>query len=180
MADPFEPIDGEPVSIVIGRFVSWTTVDDYDPALFGLKYVLALDGTLKEIPGAFVGGVWKFTAAGALTGTFRHGRNIADLVVTRVSDSETRLIRTIQLACFSNDAERRSHAQLMLDKIESILVGRADQDVESYTIKSRSITKMSLSELTMWREYYLAEVGREPDPITGRRKTGNTLMIGFR
>lgn len=177
MADPFEPTSGEPVSIVIGRFAAWTILDEYDSALFSLKYVFDVG---REIPGTSINGLWRFTATGAITGAMRHGRNTADLIVTRLSDDETRLIRTMQIQCFSNDADRRSHAQVMVDKIESILVGRADQDVESYTIKSRSITKMSVRELTDWREYYLAELGREKDPITGRRKNTNTLMIGFK
>ena len=67
----------------------------------------------------------------------------------------------------------------MVAKIESILSGRADNDVESYTIKSRSITKMSVKELTNWREYYLVEAGREVDPFTGKRKQANTVKVGF-
>jgi hypothetical protein len=180
MADPFEPIEGEPVSIVIGHFVAWTIPDEYDASLFSLKYVFASGGTTREIAGASVDGVWTFTASGTVTQDMRHGRNTADLVVIRLADDESRVLRTMSVACFSNDADRRSHARLMVDKIESILSGRAEQDVESYTIKSRSITKMSVKELTDWREYYLAELGREADPITGRRKTNNTLMIGFR
>jgi hypothetical protein len=180
MADPFEPISGEPVSIVIGHFVAWTIADEYDADLFALKYVFASGSTIKEIAGASVDGVWTFTASGTVTRDMRHGRNTVDLVVTRLADDESRVLRTMSVQCFSNDADRRSHAQLMVDKIESILAGRADQDVESYTIKSRSITKMSIKELTDWREYYLAELGRQADPITGRRKNNNTLMIGFK
>ncbi len=49
----------------------------------------------------------------------------------------------------------------MLAKLESVLTNRADSDVESYTIGSRSITKIPLNELMTWRDHYRSEVARE-------------------
>lgn len=176
MVDPFAPVAGEPVSIVIGKFVAWTITDDFDASLYSLKYQFGP----VVIDGVNDGRFWTFTATGEQTSALKHGRNIADLIITRISDAESRVVRVAHVQCFSDADDRRSHAQLMVDKIESVIAGRADQDVDSYTIKTRSITKMPISELTKWRDYYLAELGREPDPITGRRPKHNTLMIGFR
>ena len=69
-----------------------------------------------------------------------------------LSDLENKIDQLVELS------ERLHHAQLMLDKIESLLLGKADDDVASYTIKSRSINKMSPEELRQWREYYRREV----------------------
>lgn len=52
----------------------------------------------------------------------------------------------------------RPHARVMLEKIEGLLVGRADSDVQSYTIGNRQISRMTLTELRSWRDYYRAEV----------------------
>ena len=41
------------------------------------------------------------------------------------------------------------------------LEGKADSDVSSYSIGSRSLSKMTPEELTTWRDYYKAEYNRE-------------------
>lgn len=150
---------------MIGRFSSWYITDRHDPLTVSLKYVL--DGG-KQIVGSHDGTHWVFTTTDR---DLRHGAVNADLIVTRLSDGAEALVRTICIRFFSADADRRSHAQIMVAKIESILENRADSDVETYTIKSRSITKMSVKELMDWREYYLGEAARG----SGR----NTVRVGF-
>lgn len=179
MTDPFAPVAVEPSHIVIGNYYSWTVADELDPTLFGISAAFVSGNQAKSLAASNVAGTWTFTATGAFTADLAHGRVTVDVLVTRLSDGAVRTIRTYEIQCFSNDADRRSHARLMVDKIESILAGRADNDVESYSIKSRQITKMSVKELTDWREYYLAELGREVNPITGKRKGGNTVKVGF-
>ena len=49
----------------------------------------------------------------------------------------------------------------MLDKIESILEGRADGDVAAYSINGRSLTKLDITDLLMWRDRYRADYLRE-------------------
>lgn len=177
--DPFEPTCGEPVSLIIGAFNAWYIEDDYDADDFTLKYVFRQGVTEVELAGAYTDGAWTFTANSAFTATLSNGRHILDLVVVRTSDAEEKVVRTTTIQCFDTVASRTSHARTMLGKIESILEGRADHDVESYTIKSRSITKMSVKELTEWREYYLAELGREVNDVTGKRPRNNMLKVRF-
>lgn len=179
MTDPFAPVAVEPSSIVIGNHYSWTVGDDLDPTLFAMSVAFVSGAQVKSLAASNASGVWTFEATGAFTADLAHGRVTVDVLVTRLSDGAVRTIRTFDVQCFSNDADRRSHARLMVDKIESILAGRADNDVDSYSIKSRQITKMSVKELTDWREYYLAELGREVNPITGKRKSNNTVKVGF-
>ena len=49
----------------------------------------------------------------------------------------------------------------MLEKIESILEGRAAADVSSYSINGRSLTKIPIEELMNFRSRYKAEYLRE-------------------
>lgn len=54
-----------------------------------------------------------------------------------------------------------THAETMLAKIEAVLEGRLDSDVESYTIAGRQITKIPVTELLALRDTYRAERNNE-------------------
>lgn len=175
MADPFAALSREPDSLTSGVYCAWRIRETYDPVLYSVAY--SIGG--RPLPGVHDGGGWLFTAGKAFTSLLTVGNNVAELTVRRLLDDEVSLIRAFNIRVFAGAQDRRSHAALMVQKIESVLNNRADSDVESYTIKSRSINKMPVSELIEWREYYLAELGREADPITGRRKNKNTATVRF-
>jgi hypothetical protein len=184
MIDPFAPTKIEPSTMMIGRYRAWSIALDLDNSLFGLKYVVTWGpGSNKvEIPGVMrdaIPGRWLFAATSDLTRQIAHGDVTFDLIVTRISDGEQSILRTFSVTAFSDDVDRRTHAEIMVKKIESILQGRADSDVSTYSIKSRSITKMTIPELTDWREYYLAEIGRQINPVTGKRKSTNSMTVRF-
>lgn len=69
----------------------------------------------------------------------------------------------------------------MVDKIESLLEGRADGDVSSYSIQGRSLTKLSIDELIKWRNYYKKEFLQQEKKE--RRKngkgTGGLIKVSF-
>ena len=69
----------------------------------------------------------------------------------------------------------------MIDKIESLLEGKADKDVSSYSIAGRSLNKMSVQELLDWRTYYKAEYNREIAKMRNANGdgSGNTIKISF-
>ena len=69
----------------------------------------------------------------------------------------------------------------MIGKIESILEGKADSDVASYSIQGRSLTKLAIDELLQWRDYYRREVNeiRRKEQITHGRKTKATILGRF-
>lgn len=180
MTDPFAPVAIEPTLIMIGDTGAWTIDDDYSSDTYTLRYDFVQNGVKRQLEGVFTDNLWTFTATNAFTSQFTKGQATVDLVITRISDDARQTLRSFTLDFFSSTEDRRSHARIMIAKIESILSGRADNDVESYTIKSRSITKMSVRELTEWREYYLVEAGREIDPWTGKRRDGNTVKVGFK
>jgi hypothetical protein len=69
----------------------------------------------------------------------------------------------------------------MVDKIEALLSGRADKDVNSYSIQGRSISKMGISELLQWRDYYRKEVVKEQRDlaIAQGKPTKTTMKVRF-
>lgn len=181
MADPFNTAASptmEPESIIAGSYVSWRKVLDYDDDLFVLKYrfIPVVSGTTQTITGMFSASSWVFEILSATSAAWASGEYRFDLLVERLSDSEQALVETGSITVFASSDDRRSHAAVMLTKIESLLTGRADADVESYSIKSRSITKMSIMELTKWRDYYATEVGRE---TAANRAKNNTIRVRF-
>ena len=69
----------------------------------------------------------------------------------------------------------------MVEKIESILAGKADSDVSSYSIAGRSLTKMSFTELLEARDYYRAEANKEKAASDAKngRKGVSTIKVRF-
>lgn len=123
--------------------------------------------------------VWSFNLTGAATMSVAAGNYVADMICTRISDGENVTLMSNRVKVIVSNEDRRSHARIMVQKIESVLSGRAEDDVVQYSIRNRSITKMSVSELTKWRDYYLAEANAEPEDgmVTGSKK--NTVKVGF-
>lgn len=58
-------------------------------------------------------------------------------------------------------SDTRSHARKVLAALEATIEGRADADVNDYTMNGKSISKMRPEELLTWRDYYRTEVVME-------------------
>lgn len=164
MIDVFDPTlapIGDPVTIIKGSYVSWRKAIDLDPALYGLKYTFIpqAGGIAQVANGAATGDYWSFFITGTTSLTWAEGKYGFDVAVVRLSDSEAAVIASGVTDVFASTSDRRSHAQIMVAKIESIMQGKADSDVDSYTIAGRSISKLSPGELMKWRDYYRSEAG---------------------
>lgn len=168
----------EPVSFLTGSWVGWRRELDYDSTLFRLEYRFVNSGHDHTVVGEQVGDEWHFEISG--DDDFHAGDYRWDLVIVRLLDDEEYSLSTGVTKVFGSNADRRTHAEIMVAKIESLLTGRADADVMNYSIKNRSITKMSPKELTEWRDYYLAEIERTGGSVTsaqvGKR---NTVRVRF-
>ena len=106
------------------------------------------------------------------------------LEVTRTSDSERIVIQTGSwdiITDLDNNVDPRSHAEIMVDKIETVLQGRADADVLSYSINGRSLSKIPPQELVEWRDYYKREAAMEHrhDHIKNGKATSATVKVRF-
>ena len=80
-----------------------------------------------------------------------------------------------------NNVDPRTHAEIMVDKIEAVLQNRADADVANYSIQGRSLVKLSIDDLLRWRDYYRDELSNEKRKERVRRgkSTGATIKARF-
>ena len=171
MANLFTDIpEKEPVTIYKGETVVWNRKDltDYPVGSYAMSWSARLEsngGTAFTATVTEVDDYYKFTLDNSSTGGYTTGDYFWVLKVTQSSDSEELIIDTGKITVkdnyFGSTGDTRSHAKIMLDKIESILEGRADADVSSYSIQGRSLSKISINELLQWRDYYKAEYQKE-------------------
>lgn len=179
---------GEPFEFVAGDFVQWKRDDlttDYPSDSFTLRYAARLNGTGGteiEITG---GADHLVQIASATSALYTPGVYAWQGYIVRDSDSERILIASGMWTIYSNKdvstEDPRSHAEIMVSKIESVLEGRADSDVDSYSISGRSLTKLKPKELMEWRNYYRAEVSKERaklDAANGRASQ-TTMKVRF-
>ena len=183
----------EPTSVVIGTLVQWKRADlsdVYAPASYDLIYNIRLKngaGVDKSVTATTAAdGSFLTSLTSNLTTTMVAGDYVWQAFISRKSDSAKVSVGTGELSLLSNldqnGADNRSHAQIMVAKIQSLLEGRADKDVSSYSIQGRSLAKMSISDLMMWRDYYRKEVVKEKqDAMIAAGKPSNaTVKVRFR
>lgn len=186
--DSTEAPQGEPLEIVAGDFIQWKREDltsDYPSASFTLKYSARLQGTgTTEIE--ITGGTDHLVqVSSSVTANYTPGTYSWQGYITRDSDDERILVSSGTWEVLANSdtstADPRSHAEIMLNKIESLLEGKADSDVSSYSIAGRSLTKLTPEELITWRNFYKAEVLRErqKEDIKLGRKSPTTVKVRF-
>ena len=191
MANLFTDIpEKEPVTIYKGETIVWNRKDltDYPVGSYAMSWSARLEsngGTAFTATVTEVDDYYKFTLDNSNTGGYTTGDYFWVLKVTQSSDSEELIIDsgkiTVKDNYFGSTGDTRSHAKIMLDKIESILEGRADADVSSYSIQGRSLSKISINELLQWRDYYKAEYQKEIAKFRRDNKegTGRVIKVQF-
>lgn len=183
--------EGEPLKIVVGDFLQWkktALAESYPPASYSAEYVARVpSGASGEIKLAAIERTdyYLFQATSTTTAAFEAGFYHWQLEVTQTSTGNRIVVERGEfeaIADLDNDgADPRTHAEIMLDKIEGLLVGRADKDVSSYSIQGRSISKMTISDLLLWRDYYRKEVVKErrDNAIELGKPTKTTMKVRF-
>ncbi len=191
MANLFTSIpEKEPVTFYKGETVVWTRKDltDYPVGSYAMSWSARLEsngGTSFSATVTEVDDYYKFTLDNSATGGYTTGDYFWVLKVTQSSDSEELIIDTGKITVkdnyFGSTGDTRSHAKTMLDKIESLIEGRADADVSSYSIAGRSLNKLSVQELTEWRNYYKAEYQKEIAKFRrdNNEGTGRVVKVQF-
>jgi hypothetical protein len=168
MSDPFatESLPAtEPSVLVIGRFAAWRRRSDVSPFTASLVY-RTKDKIIFGTPNN--DGHWRFDVSSALSGTLTAEKGVGwSLIAVREADDEEMELARGVWDFVATNADRRSHAEITLDKIKAMIEGRADDDVMNYTIAGRSVGKMSPSELIEWRNHYEAEVAAEKAAASG-------------
>ena len=189
--DENEAPEGEPLKIVVGDFLQWkksSLAQTYPPALYSANYVARVAaGNSSEIqlPATERTGYYLFTVDSATSANFTPGFYHWQLEITQTSSGNRVVVERGEFEAIAdldnNGADPRSHAEIMLGKIEGLLIGRADKDVSSYSIQGRSIAKMSIVDLLQWRDYYRKEVTKErrDNAIALGRPTKTTVKVRF-
>ena len=183
--------EGEPTEVVVGDFIQWKRSDlvqDYPPALYSAEYVARITGGGSneiKLPATESADYYLFTVDSSTSSSFLPGLYHWQLEITQTSSGNRLVVDIGDFTAIpdmdSNQADPRIHAEIMVDKIETILSGKADSDVASYSIAGRSLTKMSFSELIQAREYYKREINNHNNKELLKRgkTTSSTIKVRF-
>lgn len=181
----------EPAFFVSGDTLQWLRIDlgvDYSNATHTLAYIARKEGagsTTFTISATNDGANYKAAATAAATAAYTVGKYRWDAYITKTSNSARVRVDSgtweVKPNLASATTDPRSHAKIMLDKIELLLEGRADADVASYSIAGRSLTKMSQRDLMVWRDRYKAEYLREvkKERIANGEASGSQIKVRF-
>lgn len=181
----------EPEKIVVGDFIQWKRTDlstDYPPASYTATYVARITGggsSEIQITGTNSNGNYLFTVTSTTSAGFSAGLYHWQLEIVQNSSSNRIVVDRGYFEAIVdldvNNSDPRSHADIMVAKIESLLSGKADSDVANYSIAGRSLTKLTFKELIDARDYYKQEVRLEEinQRINKGQATGSTIQVRF-
>lgn len=192
MANLFDDApEGQPESFVSGDYVSWKrsdVVSDYPTSLYTAQYVArGINDNVNEftVSSTKQDTHFLFTANNTITGSILPAEYAWQLEIIRDSDSARvvvdRGVFKVAADLDTSGIDSRSHSEIMLAKIESLLSGKADSDVAEYEIGGRSLKKLAFGELVDARNYYRAEVLRENQLKEAKngRKGPSTIQVRF-
>jgi hypothetical protein len=181
----------EPDNIKKGALTQWSRPDfsqDYPPSEYNLLFTALSecgDHRITAVSAANGSGDHAFSLSSGTTGQYYPADYRYQVEIQRISDSE-RVFAYSGSITVTPDFDRasedpRSHAAIMLSKVESILEGRADKDVSSYSINGRSLTKMGIDELIRLRGMYRQEVKNEKsaEDVANGRASQATIKVRF-
>ena len=181
---------GVPTEIVVGDFVQFKITqfsEDYSNSAYTMRFVARIStggATEVKVDATASGDDYLFAVPSATSANYSVGTYHYQLEIERNSDNERIVVDRGEIDIvtdFDNQVDPRHHAEIMLGKIESILEGKADSDVSSYSIAGRSLTKLSPDELVQWRDYYRREVSaiKRKEAIKHGRKPKSTILLRF-
>ncbi len=183
--------EGEPTTIVVGDFIQWkrtALAESYPTATHSAEYVARVTaGGASEIKLAAIERptYYLFQVPSVTSAAFEPGFYHWQLEVTETASGNRIVVDRGEFEAIpdldNNGADPRTHAEIMVDKIESLLQGRADKDVSSYSIAGRSLSKMAISDLLLWRDYYRKEVVKErrDSAIANGKPVKTTVKVRF-
>lgn len=183
--------EGEPTEIVVGDFIQWkkeNIAQDYPTATHSAEYVARITGGGSneiKLAATETNGYYLFTVDSTTSADFAVGRYHWQLEITQTSSGNRLVVERGEFEAIPdldvNQSDPRNHAEIMLAKIETILEGKADSDVGSYSIAGRSLTKLSFDELMVARDRYKSEVTkhRREELIKRGKASSNTIKVRF-
>ena len=195
MANRFDidqaPDGKQPEKIVIGDYLLWKRTDlvsDYPLADYSMEYVARLTAggnTEIKVAATETNGTYVFEVDSSTSANYVAGFYHWQLEVTKTSTGDRVAIETGTFTAVEdldvNGADPRTHAEIMITKIQTILEGKADADVSSYSINGRSLTKLSYQELVDARDYYRKEyiTERRTEDARNGVRSSQTILVRF-
>ena len=195
MANRFDidqaPDGRQPEKIIIGDYLLWKRTDlvsDYPLADYSMEYVARLTAggnTEIKVAATETNGTYVFEVDSATSAGYTAGFYHWQLEVTKTSTGDRVAIETGTFTAVEdldvNGADPRTHAEIMITKIQTILEGKADADVSSYSINGRSLTKLSYEELVDARDYYRKEyiTERRTEDARNGVRSSQTILVRF-
>lgn len=170
-----------PKSIVSGDSVTWTdSLPQYPASSWQLSWAIRGNSVLDEIATAdgddFVTVISSVESATLSTGV-HHWQAYVTQGATRTTIGNGAIEVIRDLASTPAGYDGRSEAQVMLDAVSQAIVAIGNGElIQSYSIKGRSLTKYSLTELIQLRDRLKGEVAREAARKAGR---DNRVYIQF-
>ena len=179
-----------PEEIIVGDFIQFKLTeysDDYPNNLYTMRFIARVatgNNTEITITATADGDDYLFSVSSAVSADYDVGHYHYQIEIERNADNERIIIDRgiVDIKTdYDNNVDVRHHAEIMLDKIETILEGKADSDVSSYSINGRSLTKFSPKELIDWRTFYRQEVSaiKKRERIKHGRRTNSTILGRF-
>lgn len=170
----------EPTAIYAGDTVAWTkSLPDYPAPVWVLTYSFVRDGGAITITATASGSEHAVSVPNSTTSAWIP----ADYTWTAyVSDGTSRFtVETGAIRIKANPAaggyDSRSQCKRTLDAVNALLEGRAGADVSSYSIGGRSVTKMAVTELLVWKSKLEGEYQRELAADRAARGLGSGRKI---
>jgi hypothetical protein len=154
-----------PTTLTAGNTWRWTLdLSSYPADTWTATVYFTNSSAIFSAVGAASGTAHAFTVAAATTATRKAGRYTW---VVRVTDGT--IVETVDEGATDVEADpassatrdTRTWARKTLEAVEAFLAGNATTAQASMTIRDRSISRWSLSELTKWRDQLRAEVRTE-------------------
>ena len=181
----------EPYEVYAGDTFRWDKdLDDYTPADgWALTYSFRSNtGTGFNITAAANSGNsgWEITVAASTTASYTTGEYNWQAYVTKgaeryVADNGVTIIhQNLNALATRATNDLRTHAKLMISKIQSVLEGRMDADIENYSIGGRSINKIPVSELVSILHTYEEKLDKEERKRRLANKHGSGRLIKAR
>ena len=161
---------------------------DYAPASYALTYNARLQGsgsTTFSITASESGDDYLVEVASATSAAYTPGNYNWSAYITRSSDSERVEIDSgvwsVDLNLAASTDDPRTHAAVMVDKLEATLESLAAKLTTSYSIADRSNTLRSMEECKQQLREYRAEVRRETYITRAKngQRTGETILTRF-
>ena len=182
--------DGVPEEVFIGDFIQFKLTEysgDYPNTAHTMRFVARIStggNTEITITASALDDDYLFSVASSVSSNYTVGEYHYQIEIERNSDNNRIIVDRGQIKIstdYDNNVDPRLHAEIMLGKIESILEGKADSDVSSYSIQGRSLTKLTIDEILQWRDYYRREVNeiKKREKLANGRKTNSTILGRF-